>query len=116
MKLTRTAETIIAEDSRASLHKCVTELEKDKDVLRRVVDHGIEDYNLLVAGNKSLASEHDELKSHCQGLQAKLANTRCDIKKRVATLEVEVKSAEAHNIDVVSIGEKHLREFEGGLV
>jgi hypothetical protein len=62
MKLTSAAETIIAVDSGASLHKCITELEKDKNVLQRVVDHGIEDYNMMLTGNKKLASEHDKLK------------------------------------------------------
>jgi hypothetical protein len=116
MKLTRATRTIIAENSGVSLHRHVVELEKDKDTLQRVVDHGIEDYNLLVAGNKSLASEHDELKSHCEGLQAKLANTCSDTEKRVAALEAKVKFVEAHNIDVASARKKYLREFEGGLV
>jgi hypothetical protein len=116
MKLTRVDGTIIAEDSGASLRRCVVELEKDKDTLQRTVDHGIKDYNLLVMGNKSLASERDELKSRCKGLQAELAKTRSNAEKRVAALEVKVRSAEAHSIDVASTGEKHLREFEGGPV
>jgi hypothetical protein len=116
MKLTRVAGTIIAEDSRVLFHRRVTELEKDKDAMQRAVDHGIEDYDLLVMGNKSLASERDELESHCEGLQAELAGARYDAKKRVVVLEAKVRSAEAHNITVVSIGEKRLREFEGGLV
>jgi hypothetical protein len=116
MKLTRAARTIIAEDSGASLHRRVMELKKDMDMLQRVVDHSIKDYNLLVAGNKSLASKHDELKYRCEGLQAELVNTRSDIEKRVAALVVKVESTEAHNIDVASTGEKCLREFEGRLV
>jgi hypothetical protein len=116
MKLTRAIGTIIVEDSGASLHRCVAEHEKYKDALQHDIDHGIEDYNLLVIGNKSLASEYDELESQCKGLQAKLAKTHSDSRKRVAGLEVKVRSAEAHNIDVASGGEKHLREFECGLV
>jgi hypothetical protein len=68
LKLTRAFRTIIAEDSRSSLCRRVAEHEKDKDALQRVVDHGIQDYDLLVKGNKNLASEHDELKSRCEGL------------------------------------------------
>jgi hypothetical protein len=60
--------SIIAEDSRASLYRHVTELEKDKDALQHTVDHGIEDYDLLVTGNRSLLSERVELKSRCEGL------------------------------------------------
>jgi hypothetical protein len=116
MKLTRVVGTIIAEDSRVLFHRRVTELEKDKDALQRAVDHGIKDYDLLVMGNKSLASERDELESRCEGLQAELAGTRYDAKKRVVVLEAKVRSAEAHNITVVSAGEKRLWVFEGGLV
>jgi hypothetical protein len=73
------------------------------------VDHSIEDYNLLVMGNKSLLSERNELKCHCEDLQVALVETCSDTKKRVADLEAKVKSTEAHD-------EKHLRDFEDGLV
>jgi hypothetical protein len=59
MKLTVAAETVIAEDSGVSLRKHIVELEKDKDMLQRIVDHGIKDYDLLVTGNKNLSSECD---------------------------------------------------------
>jgi hypothetical protein len=62
MRITSTAETIIAEDSGSSLHERITELDKDNNVLQCAVNHGIEDYNLMVAGNKKLASERDKLK------------------------------------------------------
>jgi hypothetical protein len=114
MKLTRDAKIIIAEDSGPSLRRHVAELEKDKDVLQRIVDHGIKDYDLLVTGNKSLASERDELKSRCEGLQAELAEARSNAEKRATALEVKVRSAEPHSIDVASAAEKCLREFEGG--
>jgi hypothetical protein len=67
-------------------------------------------------GNKNLASERNELKSRCEGLQADLAEVHSDAEKRVVILEAKVRSIEAHNIDVVSTGKKRLREFEGGLV
>jgi hypothetical protein len=69
-----------------------------------------------VTGNKNLASERNELKSRCEGLQADLAEVHSDAEKRVVVLEAKVRSIEAHNIDVASTGKKRLREFEGGLV
>jgi hypothetical protein len=52
--LTRGAKTIIAEDSRAQLLRRIVELEEDKNMVQRAVDHSVKDYNLLVMGNKSL--------------------------------------------------------------
>jgi hypothetical protein len=66
--LTRAAKTIIAEDSGESLHRRIVELEDEKNTLQRVVDHSIEDYNLLVMGNKSLLSERNDFKCRCEDL------------------------------------------------
>jgi hypothetical protein len=66
--LTRASETINAEDSRAPLHRHIAELEEDKNTLQCALDHSIEDYNLLVMGNKSLLSERNELKCNCEAL------------------------------------------------
>jgi hypothetical protein len=52
VKLTKVAETIIAEDSGDSLQKLIVGLEKDKDALQRVVDLNAEDYDLVLVGNK----------------------------------------------------------------
>jgi hypothetical protein len=41
---------------------------------------------------------------------------RSNTERGVVVLEAKVRSAKAHNIDVAIAGEKHLREFEGGLV
>jgi hypothetical protein len=83
MKLTSAAKTIIAEDSGSLLHTRIAELEKDKNVLQHVVDHGNEDYNLMVMGNKMLTSESNKLK-HChEGLEAKLSEARSDTQKRI---------------------------------
>jgi hypothetical protein len=68
MRLTTTEETIITEDSGTLLREHITELEKDKNALQGAVNYGIEDYNLMVAGNKKLASEHYKLKHRCEGL------------------------------------------------
>jgi uncharacterized protein with PhoU and TrkA domain len=105
MKLTRDAETIIAEDDGASLHKCILELENDKDMLQHAVDLSIGDYNLLVVGNKKLASERDELKHRCTDLQAELVEVRSDAQKRIDDLEERVKSTEARRINAAADGE-----------
>jgi hypothetical protein len=73
VKLTKVAETIIAEDSGDSLWKRIAELERDKHALQHVVDHNAEDYDLMVAGNRKLASERDQLNLHCKNLQALMA-------------------------------------------
>jgi hypothetical protein len=52
--MTRATKTIIAEDSGAPLHKRIVELEADKSTPQCTVDNGVEDYNLLMMGNKSL--------------------------------------------------------------
>jgi hypothetical protein len=56
----------------------MAELEKDKDALQLDVDHGINDNNLLVTGNKNLSSERDELTSHCDDQQDELVKVRSD--------------------------------------
>jgi hypothetical protein len=116
MKLTRAAETIIAEDNGASFRKCISELENDKGMLQHNVDLGIEDYNLLVAGKKKLVSERDELKHLCTDLQAELVRVCSDAQNRIDDLEAKVKSAKAHSIEVVADGEKRWKEFEDGLI
>jgi hypothetical protein len=115
MKLTNTDETIIAEDSGALLRKCIAELEKDKNALQRAMDHGTEDYNLMVTGNKKLASEHDKLKQRCEGLEVELSKARSDTQKRIDVLEARVRSATAHSFNVATNGEKRLRDFKDGL-
>jgi phage shock protein A len=101
--LTRAVKTIIAEDSGVPLRRRIVELEEDKNTLQHACPA------LLVMGNRSLLSERNELKSHCEDLQAALVEARSDAKKRVANLEAKVTSAEAHS-------EKRLRDFEDGLV
>jgi hypothetical protein len=109
LKLTKAAKTIIAKDSRVPLCWRIAELEEDKNMLQCAVDHSVEDYNLLVMGNKSLLSERNELKCHCEELQVALAEARSNAKKRVVDLEVKVKTVKAHD-------EKRLRDFKDGLV
>jgi hypothetical protein len=115
MKLTRAAETIIAEDNGASFRKRISELENDKGTLQHNVDLGIEDYNLLVAGKKKLVSERDELKHRCTDRHAELVRVCSDAQNRIDDLEAKVKSAKVRSIEVVADGEKHWKEFEDGL-
>jgi hypothetical protein len=68
MKLTKVAESNITEDSGASLRKRIAEHEREKKALQVDVDHGTEDYKLVVAGSRKLSSEHDQLKICCEGL------------------------------------------------
>jgi hypothetical protein len=58
--LTKAAKTIITEDSGASLRQRIVELEAEKNTLQRVVDNGIEDYDMLLEGNKSVLVERDD--------------------------------------------------------
>jgi hypothetical protein len=85
-------------------------------VLQCVVDLGIEDYNLVVTGNKKLPSEQDKLKHHCDGLEAELSEACSDVQKRIDDLEARVRSSEARSIDVAAASEKRLRDFEDDLV
>jgi hypothetical protein len=85
-------------------------------MLQRVVDNGVEDYNLLMEGNKSLLVERNDFHYSCEDLKAELVEVRFDAEKRTTNLEVRVKTAEAHSVDVAAAGEKRLSDFEGGLV
>jgi hypothetical protein len=51
--LTRAAKTIITEDSGAPLRKSIAELKANKITPQRAVDNGVDDYNLLMMGNKA---------------------------------------------------------------
>jgi hypothetical protein len=51
--LTRAAKTIITEDSGVPLGKSIAELKANKITPQRAVDNGVDDYNLLMMGNKA---------------------------------------------------------------
>jgi hypothetical protein len=110
--LTKTAEAIIAEDDGASLCEHIVELIAEKGALQRAVDGGIEDYDLLLEGNKSLLDVHNDLQYCCEDLHVELAEVHSNAKKRIADLEAKVKTAEAHNIDIATVGKKCLKGFE----
>jgi uncharacterized protein YlxW (UPF0749 family) len=114
VKLTKVAETIIAEDSGAPLRKCIAELEAENsrlkdvaaesaetiDTLQRAVDNGVDDYNLLLEGNKSLLAERNDFHYRCEDLKDELAEAHYDAQKKTTDLESRVRAAEA------AIGEK----------
>jgi hypothetical protein len=114
MKLTKVAETIIIEDSSDSFWKRIAELERCKHALQCDVDLNAEDYDLVVAGNKKLASEHDQLNLCCKSLQAKVAQIHYDADQCITDLEAKVKSDETHSVEIVAEGDKNLRDFKNG--
>jgi hypothetical protein len=88
----------------------------EKDMLQCAADNGVEDYNLLMAGNSSLLAKRNDFHYRCEDLEKELAEVRSDTGKRIADMEAKVKSAEAHSIDAATVGKKQLRDFEGRLV
>jgi hypothetical protein len=104
------------ETENSRLKTTAAESAKMIGTLQQAVDNGIEDYNLLMEGNKNLLAEHDEFCYCCEDLNDELAELCLDAKKRTATLELKVKSTEAHNFDVAATGEKQLKDFESSLV
>jgi hypothetical protein len=114
--LTKAAETIIAKDNGASLRQRIAELKAEKNMLQRAVDNGIEDYYLLLDGNKSLLAEHDDLHFRCENLHAELVEVRSDAKKQIVDLEVKVEFVEAHSVDVPAADERCLKDFEDELI
>jgi hypothetical protein len=113
--LTKVAETITIEDSEALLCQHTVELKVENSQLKAIatesvetistlqhtVDARVEDYKLLMDGNKGLLAERDDFRYRCEDLQAKLLRIRSDAKKRSVDLDAD---------------EKRLRDFEGGLI
>jgi hypothetical protein len=66
--LTKAAETIITEDSGASLYQHIAELEAEKKTLHHALDNGIEDHDLLLEGNKNLLVAHGDFRYCCENL------------------------------------------------
>jgi hypothetical protein len=71
------------------------------------VDAGIEDYNLLLEGNKSLLAKHNTLHDRSEDLEFELTKTRASAIKGIAALEAKIKSAKAHFMDVAAAGKKN---------
>jgi hypothetical protein len=98
------------------LKDAAAESAKTIGTLQWAVDNGVDDYNLLLKGNKSLLAEHNDFCYRCEDLKAELAKAHFDAQKKTANLEARVRAAEAHNVDIATAGEKQLRDFEGELV
>jgi DNA-binding MarR family transcriptional regulator len=116
MKLTKVVESIIVEDSGASLRKRIVELERDKKVLQLAVDHSAEDYEMVVGGSRKLSSKCDQLKIRCKSLQAELAQAHSDVEKHVSDLEAKVKFAKDRGVEIATESEKNLGDFRRVLV
>jgi hypothetical protein len=85
-------------------------------MLQRYVDAGVEDYNLLMEGNKSLLPEHNELCHRSDDMESKLAKVRSSAEEGIAGLEAKIRSVKDHNVDLASAGEKCLMDFESELI
>jgi septal ring factor EnvC (AmiA/AmiB activator) len=82
--LTKVVEKIFSKDSRESLRKHIAEVEAENSrlkaaaaessetitTLQRSLDNGVEDYNLLMAGNESLLAERNELRYCTEDLES----------------------------------------------
>jgi hypothetical protein len=80
------------------------------------VDAGLEDYELLMNGNKSLLAEHDALHERSEDLESELMKARASAAEDIAAFEARIKSAEAHAVDVAAAGEKNFGDFEKELI
>jgi hypothetical protein len=85
-------------------------------MLQCSVDAGIEDYNLLMEGNKSLLAERDEFRYRSSDLETEPSQVRSNAKMSVSDLETRIKSAKGHCMDAATAREKWLRVFEDELV
>jgi hypothetical protein len=64
------------------------------------LDDGVEDYNLLMAGNDILLAECNDLCNCTEDLESELAKVRTAAAEDVAVLKVKIESTEAHSVDV----------------
>jgi FtsZ-binding cell division protein ZapB len=121
----KVAEGIITDENGELFQKCITELEMENSWLRataaklqgsvdssgetiatlqRAVDAGIEDYNMLLEGNKSLLAERNALRDPSEDLKSELTKTHASAAEGIAALEARIKSAEAHSMEVAATG------------
>jgi hypothetical protein len=128
--LTKAIEKIMAEDNGKSLWKRITELKVENsylkasavesaetiDMLLNSVYSGIEDYDLLQEGNKSLLAECDEMRYHCEDLESALVRVCSSAVKDIAALESRIRSVMAYSMEVAATGKKRLSDFEGELI
>jgi hypothetical protein len=113
-------EKIMAEDNGKSLWKRITELKVENsylkasavesaetiDMLLNSVYSGIEDYDLLQEGNKSLLAECDEMRYHCEDLESALVRVCSSAVKDIAALESRIRSVVAYSMEVAATCKK----------
>jgi hypothetical protein len=80
------------------------------------VDDGVEDYNLLMAGNESLLAERNDMCHRIRDLESELAKVRAAAATDVVALETKIESAKAQCVDVAAAREKRLKDFEDELI
>jgi hypothetical protein len=80
------------------------------------MDAGIEDYDLLMEGNKSLLLECNALCEHFEDMESELTKAHASAAENNAAMEARIKSVEAHTMDEAAAGEKCLRDFENELI
>jgi hypothetical protein len=114
--LTKVVEKIIVEDSRETLQKCVAELESENSKLKATVVESAKEYEVLQLGNASLLAEHNDFCYRCEDLEVGIAKVHSDSVVSIASLEGEIKSVEAHVVDVAAASKKCLSDFEAELV
>jgi hypothetical protein len=73
--------------------------------MQRSLDNGVEDYNLLMAGNESKLAECNDLRHHTEDVESELAKVCAATAMDVATLETKIVSTEAHSMDLAAAGE-----------
>jgi replicative DNA helicase len=115
--LIRVAEKIIAEEGGETLRKCIVELEEEHFWLKATatkiqgsVDSSaetiatlqqsmvamIEDYDMLMEGNKSLLAERNALHECSKDLVSELTKAHASATEDIVALEARVRSAKAN--------------------
>jgi hypothetical protein len=100
----------------AELQKLVDSSAEDIASLRWALEAGIEDYDPLMEGNKSLLAERNTLRDCAADLKSELAEARASTTKDIAALETRAKSAKARVVDESATWEKRLVDYETELV
>jgi hypothetical protein len=112
------AEKNIAEEDGEAL--CLASKRKTPDetiiTLRCSVASGLEDYYLMMEGNKSLLAERYSLHESSEDLESKLTKARASSVEKNAALEIRIRSAEANAMGVVATDEKRFCDFEKELL
>jgi SMC interacting uncharacterized protein involved in chromosome segregation len=112
----KAVDKIVVEDDGERLRKLIAELESENCELKAAVTEASGYYEVLQLGNSSVLAEHNEFCYQCEDLEDELKKAHSDSAVSIATLEAKVKSAEAHSSEVAAASDKHLSDFEAGLI